>query len=212
MSLNFYFNLVRRWLWLLVLAPLVAGVTIYWVNHQAPSLYVASARLVIGPGIASSNPSMNDLRAGGQLMHTYAEVATTRPFLQSISDSLGLNMDPDTLGREITVIPNDDAQVLTVRVQDRDAGQAATLANAVANALVRLSPSTAGGSGAQVRDQMRDQAVKLQSDIDNMQARIKDLEAEYEAAIVASQAPVPADVLKKIDTVKALLDQLEADL
>jgi len=212
MSLNFYINLVRRWLWLLVLAPLVAGVTTYWVNRQEPSFYQASARLVIGPGIDSPNPSMNDLRAGGQLMHTYAQVATTRPFLQAISDSLGLNLDPDRLASEITVTPNDDAQILTIRVQDRDPAQAATIANAVAGALIRLSPFSAGGSGAQIRDQMRAQAAKLQSDIDGMEARITQLEADYEAAAAASQAPIPADLMQKVDEINALLDALEADL
>jgi capsular exopolysaccharide synthesis family protein len=212
MSLNFYINLVRRWLWLLVLAPLVAGVTTYWVNRQEPSLYQASARLVIGPGIDSPNPSTNDLRAGGQLMHTYAQVATTRPFLQAISDSQGLNLDPDKLVSEITVTPNDDAQILTIRVQDRDPVQATTIANAVAGALIRLSPFSAGGSGALVRDQMRAQAAKLQSDIDSIEARIKQLEADYEAAAAASQAPIPADLMQKVDAINALLDTLEADL
>ncbi len=212
MTLNFYINVVRRWLWLLVLAPLVAGATTYWVNRQEPSLYQASARLVIGPGIDSSNPTLNDLRTAGQLMHTYAEVATTRPFLQSISDSLGVSIDPDKLVSEITVTPNDNAQILTIRVQDRDPAQAAAIANAVADALVRLSPFSVGGSGAEIRDQMRAQAAKLQSDIDSMEARITQLEAEYQAAVAASQAPIPADIKQKVDAINALLDTLEADL
>ena len=212
MSLHFYINVVRRWLWLLVLASLVAGVTTYWVNRQEPSFYEATARLVIGPGIDSPNPSINDLRAGGQLMHTYAEIAITRPFLQSISDSLGLSIDPDKLASEIKVTPNDNAQILTIRVQDRDPAQAATIANAVAGALVRLSPFSVGGSGAEISDQMRAQAAKLQFDIDSIETRIKQLEAEYEAAAAASQAPVPPDIMQKVDAVKALLDKLEADL
>jgi len=212
MSLNFYTHFVRRWLWLLVLAPLIAGVITFWVNRQQPRFYEASARLVIGPGIDSSNPTLNDLRTAGQLMHTYVEVATTRPFLQSISDSLGLSIDPDKLVSEITVTPNDSAQILTISVQDRDPAQAAAIANAVASALVRLSPFSAGGSGAQIRDQMRAQAAKLQSDIDSMEARVKQLEAEYQAAVAASQAPIPADLMQKVDAINALLDTLEADL
>jgi len=211
MELKRYITLARRWFWVLILAPLVTGIATYWVARQGPIFYEASAQLVIGPGIESSNPSLNDLRAGGQLMQTYAEVATTRPFLQSISDQLGLSIEPDALASQITVTPNDNAQILTIRIRDRNPAQAAAIANAVADALVLLSPSSAGGSGAQGRDQMRVQAVELQSEIDNIEARIMRLEAEYQAVATASQASIPLEIRQKVDATKALLDKLETD-
>jgi capsular exopolysaccharide synthesis family protein len=209
---RYLFILIRRWWWLLLLAPLAVGVITYWVKAREPVVYEATARLLIGPGIDSPNPGTGEFKAGGQLMHTYAQVVTTRPILQSISDKFGLELSPERLQSKIEVKPNDEAQILAIRAQDRDPVRAVIIANALADEVVRLSPAGSGGSTTQVREEMRAQVPKLQADIETTEARIKQLEADYQAAVAASQTPVSAAALQKINEIKAGLDQLEVDL
>ena len=74
-------NIILRWLWLLILATLGAGLAAFWYGTQQAVVYEASVRLIVGPGVDGLSPDLNDLRAGAQLMETYSELATTRPIL-----------------------------------------------------------------------------------------------------------------------------------
>lgn len=212
MDLKYYINLIRRWLWLLVLMPVIGGAVTYAVVHRQPAVYQASARLLFGPGLDSANPDLNSLKTGAQLMHTYQGVATTGPFLQAVSSELSLGITPDILVGMITVTPNDTSRILTLSTQDSNRDRAVAITNAVANALVAMSPANAGSSGTQVRDQMRAQAAKVQTDIVATETRIKQMEADYQAAVAASQASVPPETQKQIDEIKARIDQMETQL
>ncbi|MGH2522670.1 MAG: polysaccharide biosynthesis tyrosine autokinase [Anaerolineales bacterium] len=213
---RFSLNLVRRWFWLLLLAPLVAGLYNYRVTQKQPDTYVATVRLLIGPGINSANPDLNSLRTGGQLMHTYAEMVTTQPFLQGIVDTVDVGgMSPSRLSKNITVIPNDATQILTIRVQDKAPARVVTIANAIGQALVDLSPSSENGPNAEFRAGIRAQIVDVQATIDSTEARIEGLEAALEVPVADAQAPAPtADPLVQgmIASTQARITQLESDL
>ena len=177
-----YFSFIRRWLWLIVLATISAGVITFWISSQQAVTYEASSRLIIGPGIEGLNPSEKDIQTGGRLMQTYAELATTRKVLQTVIDNLGLALTPDELDKLLTVRPTTETQFLTIIVQDGDQNQATKIANVLAEELVRLSPTGDSESGAAVvRTQMREQTTQIEENIDNIEEGIAQLEAELEA-------------------------------
>ncbi len=89
-----YFNFIRRWSWLIILATISAAALTYWISSQQPLTYEASTRLIIGPGIDGLKPDEKDFQTGGRLMQTYAELATTRAVLQTVIDNLGLELTP----------------------------------------------------------------------------------------------------------------------
>ncbi|MCI0395961.1 MAG: hypothetical protein L0332_31555 [Chloroflexi bacterium] len=177
-----YLNIVRRWLWLLILATLLAGLLTYWVSQRQSLSYTATARLVVGPGISSPNPDLNALRAGGQLMQTYAELPTTGPFLQTIINELNLDTNIEELDERIAVSANQETQILTISAQHNDPAQAVAIANAVAETLVRLSPSGADNPVAELRAQMVNQSQRLEQNIAAMEANIAQLETEFQGA------------------------------
>ncbi|MEM7117141.1 MAG: polysaccharide biosynthesis tyrosine autokinase [Chloroflexota bacterium] len=176
-----YFDIIRRWWWFLILAiGTAAGVT-YWIGQNQPTFYEAKARLVVGPGIDSLNPDSSDLRTGGQLMQTYAELATTRPVMETIITDLGLTTLPDILARGIEVRATAETQFLDISVQDASAEQAAAIANAVARSLVRMSPSGNNDSEAvQLRERMRGQAASIEGNIAEIESRIVQLEQQLQ--------------------------------
>ncbi len=176
-----YFNIVRRWLWLLTLATLVAGTTTYWLSSQETTLYQAKARLIIGPGIDSPNPDLNALRTGAQLMQTYAELATMQPVLQAVADDLKLDTRLKQLDEQITIKVNKEAQILSISVQDGDPNRATAIANTLADMLVRLSPSNPNSAQAKLKEQIRDQVKKLETSVASSETIIGQLEAEFQA-------------------------------
>jgi succinoglycan biosynthesis transport protein ExoP len=176
-----YFIIIRRWLWLLVLASLTAGAAAYFLLKDAPPSYEAKARLLVGPGIDSPDPDMNALRAGGQLMQTYAELADTGPFLQTIIEELNLNTTPELLSKRIEVKTNQETQILTISAQHNRPNQSIAIANATAEQLVRLSPSGSDSPTALLKEQMRNQVQKLEEIIANSEGTIEKLESDLTA-------------------------------
>ncbi len=211
---QFLLNFIRRWLWLLGLATLIAGATAYWVSAQEPNIYEGKARLIVGPGVDSLNPDLDALRTGGKLLQTYAELATTRPVLQAVIDDNKLDTTPDRLKAQIKVTSNEETQILTIRAEDQDPSQAAAIANTVADILVRISPLGADGRELQLNDQMRNQAAILEESISSTQARITQLEADLMAATSAeTQLPVGGKTAQKgAGGTEARIRQLEAEL
>ena len=170
-------NIVRRYAWLLILAALVASLTSLFVLNGQPTLFEAKTRLLVGPTVDSPNPDLNALRIGGQLMTTYADLVTTRPFLESINSKLGQKMNLEQLGGMIETKQNTEARILTILVRDEDPKQAVAIANAAAQTLFEMSPSPDNPTSV-LRAQMSTQAHQLEQIITSAEASIQQLETE----------------------------------
>ncbi len=194
-----YINIIFRWAWLLVLATLLTTGVAYAVSKGKPTMYEASARLIIGPGIDGINPGLNDLRTGGQLMQTYAELIATQPVLQKVISELKLNVDPDTLKLAVNVKTDDATQLLTIRVQDNDSAKAVKITDALANALVGMSPSGGDSAGNQIRLKIGEQIKKMDQNSGDIEAKIKKYEAQLQTSLTT-----PTDV----ETRRIIQDQL----
>ena len=173
-----YLYILRRWLWLVVTAAIVSSSIAYLAIRDRPPTYEARAKLLVGPGTDAPNPDLNALRAGGQLMQTYAELVATGPFLQSIIDKLSLKVSSEDLSKIINVRTNPDTQILIITVQDKDPQEAVAIANAAAEALVNKSPSADDSPTRLLNEQMRNQAARLEQIIANSDATIEKLEAD----------------------------------
>lgn len=191
-----YINMLRRWLWLMILTTVVASAATYWFSLQQTPVYETRARLIVGPGIENLSPDLNALRAGGQLMQTYGELATTRPVLQAVIDDLGLNMRPDELGRRISIKTNQETQILSVVVQHADPQLAAAIANSTAEMLVRMSPSGMSDNPAMALNvQMRSEVERVDGIIRDSEARISQLEGQIHTATTLDEQRLLMDEL-----------------
>lgn len=178
-----YLDIIRRWLWLIVLATISAAVISFWISNRQPVTYEARARLIIGPGVEGLNPNENDIQTGGLLMQTYAELATTRPVLQTVIDELGLSLTPEELDKLLTIRPTTETQFLTIIVEDGDPEQAKNIANSLADELVSLSPTgddESESGAAVVRPKMHRQTAKLEEGIAAVEAKVLELETELQ--------------------------------
>jgi predicted ribosomally synthesized peptide with SipW-like signal peptide len=190
-----YLIIVRRWLWLIVLATLVAVLVTYVATRNQPTLYEAKTRLLVGPGIDALNPDLNAMRAGARLMQTYAELVHTEPFLHNVRNELGLALRPEELADRITVRLNQETQIITVHVQDENPLRAALIAYTVGEHLVALSPAAAGNAEVTWYDQMRRQAAILENERVEIESALLQLEVQSNATLdLEAQQQIRAEI------------------
>ncbi|MEN9936966.1 MAG: hypothetical protein RLZZ387_3545 [Chloroflexota bacterium] len=177
MDLLRYILLLRRWIWLLLLAPILSGGATYFISREMSPVYQASTKLLIEQ--ASTGSAATDYSAilsSERLARTYAQLLTTRPILSEVIGVLQLQTTPDVLAEQVTVTPLRDTQLIVVTVEDSDPARAALVANTLAevfNTRNRLSQSE---RFVESKVSLEQELVKLQTDIDSTQLAINGLQ------------------------------------
>ena len=134
MELTGYLTVARRWWWTLLVAAWVAALSGWLVASRITPTYEAQVQLLVGP----INTDIDTLKASGQLVQTYAQLAISPPLLESTAREVP-GVDPVKLGLGVRATASDVTRVLQVRVQDADPVQAAKIANTMANELIQIT-------------------------------------------------------------------------
>src|SRR5690606_26220442 len=129
LELNQYLRLLRKWLWLILLASFVAGGLAFVFNVRRPPVYQAQTTVAIGRFIEAPNPNSTDIRTGIDLAQTYAQLATTIDVLEGTVDALGLNVSPESLRSRITTRILTGTSLLVIQATSDDPVLAADIAN-----------------------------------------------------------------------------------
>jgi capsular polysaccharide biosynthesis protein/Mrp family chromosome partitioning ATPase len=209
MDLSKILNVLYRYLWLLILAALVAGLITFFQVRSQPVAYRTSTELLVGPSLDSPSPDLNSLKIGGQLVQTYAEVADTPAFFEAVNNKLDRKADLNVLKDAISTRLSTETRVLTINVHDEDPKQAVAIANAAAQTLLELSPSKDNTTTA-LRTQMSEQSHQLEQIVSSSQANIEQLEAELTTlkdAKPGSPESAKANLDKQNLVVKQLADE-----
>lgn len=123
---------LRAKIWVILLA-LVAGCAIA----------VGYSKIILTPQYTSTSmvyilskettlTSLADLQIGSQLTKDYKVVATSRPVLQEVIDTLGLDMSYDTLKSALVLHNPADTRVLSISIEDPDPARAKAIVDSVA--------------------------------------------------------------------------------
>ncbi len=141
MEFQAYLRILRRWLWLVIAAAIIAAGIAFMLNANRVTLYRAQVTLMIGTFIESPNPNYTDIRTGIDLATTYVELVETRPILQGAVDALGLDIPADFIGGFVSAQAVDNTSLIVITVTYTDPVLVADIANAVAEELVSQSPT-----------------------------------------------------------------------
>ncbi|MBK5277849.1 MAG: hypothetical protein JJE09_03190 [Bacteroidia bacterium] len=202
-------NILYRYIWLLVLAAFVASIITFYQLNSQPASYRATTNLLVGPSLDSPSPDLNSLKIGGQLTQTYAEMVNTSLFLDSVYNKLDQESYPGEHKSVIQTRQSATTRVLTIIVFNRDPNIAIAVANAVAQTLLEISPST-DNTTTLLRDQLSDQVGYLEQIVSQSEANIKKLEAELTTlknAKTSSPEAAKANQDKQSLVVKQLADE-----
>jgi succinoglycan biosynthesis transport protein ExoP len=150
MELKQYLQIVRKWLWLIVLGTSLAAGVSYGVSSLLPPVYRASTSLLVRTSAASGD-DYGTVIVNQYLAATYNELLTKRPIIETAGLNLGLS--PSAIGDlmtrvEVWVVP--DTSVIHLTVDDRDPRLAMELANEIVSVFVQAQRESGQGRGRDI--------------------------------------------------------------
>ena len=204
MELRQYFNIIWKWLWLIILAVIIAAGASYLASRAATPLYQTKTTLLVGQGTQNLNLNSYDLYIGQQLAQTYAELVRREPVLKGVVQSLGLNRDWTTLIGQVSARAVPNTQLVEVYVADSDPYRAKVLADAVAQQLIRQSPTNPNALSP-------DQAEFTKTQLSDLQKKIQDAQTESDRLHQELDASNSARQIQNLNNQVSLLDQRVTD-
>lgn len=113
--------------------------------------YTAETKLFLATQNSGSVQELQQVNNFGQdRVQSYAQIVTTPVVLQPAIDSLGLDVPVGQIAKNITASAGVNTVLLTIRATDRSPAQAAAIAQAVSQSLIKvvnsLESPTAGGT------------------------------------------------------------------
>jgi capsular exopolysaccharide synthesis family protein len=186
------FRSIRKWWWLLILAPAIASWSTYHFGGQQPPVYEARTILIVGRAISDPNPTSNDFYLGQQLAGAYADIAEREPVQIATMNTLELEWLPRY---EARTLPN--SQMIEILVEDTNPSRAQAVANELAHQLILKSPTNPSAGDTQrlsfVTDQLNYLELKIletQNEIVEKQLELADLDSARQ--IVEAQNEISA--------------------
>jgi len=176
-----YVRLVRKWLWLVVLAAVVSGGISFILNTGRPLTYRAEVLLYIGSYLDSSNPDYSGMLLGRELAQSYVQLVETRSILQAAIDQVAIpNLTAEGLRGLVDAEILAETSFMRVSVEWFDPVLAANLANAIGAQLVAQAPGAVSESEQRYIDFMQGQIDTLLIQQVNSTEQLNALEEEIQ--------------------------------
>ena len=171
MELSAYISMFRRWLWLIIVAAVVAGTASFVVARVAPPSYQSTVTIQVGTYSSLANPSAGMIQTAEQLAQTYVVLSKAYPLLDAVINKLQLDMTTDQLASRFQTRQVAGTSLLTITVTYGDPVVAADLANELANQLIAASPT-------QLTKEQQNQLEILQREIDQSGTELQGMRDE----------------------------------
>ena len=130
MELRQYIALLRKWLWLVILAAVLAGGSAYVVSNRQPQTYQATTTIFISQA-STTTQDASALLAGERLARTYAQLMTKRPMMDEVISNLNLSTSAEALAKKVTVSLVRDTQLISLKVVNQDPVVTRDIANMI---------------------------------------------------------------------------------
>jgi capsular polysaccharide biosynthesis protein len=93
MELLQYINIIRQWIWLIILTTTLAAGSSLIASLLAVPVYQTTTTLIVSQIINNPNPNSDDISTSQQLAQTHVQLATKEPILNAAVTALGLHQD-----------------------------------------------------------------------------------------------------------------------
>ncbi|MCB8950137.1 MAG: polysaccharide biosynthesis tyrosine autokinase [Ardenticatenaceae bacterium] len=200
--------ILKRW-WVLLLVLILSLAIGYGFTQQQVPIYKATASILVGQSLRTTNVSTQDFRTSEELAQTYAALAQRQPVLQGAVEELGLNMRWQQLKGAVSakLVPN--TQLVEITVEAKSPEEARIIADEVANQLILLSPTALQNQEQEETIAFVDERMaSLQAKIEEGQSRLEELQATDVSALSAEEV---AGIEEEINTVTGLISEWETN-
>ena len=172
MEIKGYFQIVRNWLWLIVISAFLAGGAAYLVSRQQTPVYEASTTMLINQMSNSMVTDYTGIMVSERLAKTYSQMLRQRPLIEETTTELGLDLTPKELLEKIEVAPVRDTQLLVVTVQDTDPALVAALANKIPEIFIRNNQQILEGRRTAAKESLASQIEAVEREIATLETTI----------------------------------------
>ena len=207
MELRQYAGIIWKWLWLIVLGTLVAGVTAFVVSRRMTPVYEASTTLLIQQ---ADNPAFTyqDILTSERLARTYAELLKKQVTLDAAAERLGLVQEIDA--DAVSVQSVRDTQLIELKVEHVSRQVAAEIANTIPTVFIERNEAMQLSRYAESKGALAGELSRLQTDIEAAQARIEAIGEPDTAAQEAELARLQTFLTQYRSSYATLLSSYEA--
>lgn len=173
MELHDYFNLFKRWMWLLILGVALGLMGGYGMTRYETPVYQSSTKVLIMPAPEES-VSINVSQSDQQLSQTFTELLVTRPVLDAASERLGYRVSSG----QVRVARVRDAQLIQVTVEDSDPDDAADIANTLVSVFLEHNEQLQANRFASSENSLQAQLQQVEEQMNGLQVQLTDLSEE----------------------------------
>ncbi len=153
-------TLFRNYLWLIVMAGLVAGIAGFILADRRPDLYVAETSLIVLHNADHYNEDYYYASlADQQLAFSYVELMRVGPVIDMTSSRLGYPV----FESNISISSDIDSQIIRVTVVDGNADKAADIANTHVDAFIEFNESIQLGRFKQSEEVLNNQISEVEN-------------------------------------------------
>ena len=171
-----YIGMLRRWLWLLVLATLLAAVTAFVVSRMETPVYQTSTRLLINEAPNTRvGTDYNTVLVSERVAKTYAELLTERMVLETVIQRTGITVTVAALKSAVQVSTIRDTQLIELKVEHTDPQVAASVANTLAAVFIEQVQELQAARYRESKDSLGAQLNTLDRQIQQAQTELNAL-------------------------------------
>ncbi|MBN2469709.1 MAG: polysaccharide biosynthesis tyrosine autokinase [Anaerolineae bacterium] len=166
MELLTYLKILWKRKWLIILPLVLAVAVVLLLARQMPATYSAMATMRVETTRAGALDNVDyDIFYTERLVSTYVELATSRPVLEELAETLELERLP---GIEVEIAYG--TELFYIHVTDTNPVRARVVANTLADILVRSSTDGQTLSGPSPAQLLQQQMILMQTELEQARA------------------------------------------
>jgi polysaccharide biosynthesis transport protein len=153
MELRDYLRVIRKRVWLIVLAVALCAGTAFVTSKATAPVYEATAKLLVVAKVDphdGTNSALQGTLLSQQLVKSFAQIIQSRTMAESALHLDPQPFSPRQLQAKVRAEPVPDTLLIELRVEDTDPARAKRLTNSVARAFITTVPDLQGGSALRV--------------------------------------------------------------
>ena len=180
MDLRSYFNLVRKWLWLIVLSSVLLGALVFFVTRRQTPIYESTATVYINQARSSTgNSDYTDIITSERIARTYSAMLQDWPTLDQAAIELGYAGGIHELSKAyntaVTVTPVRDTQLVQVSVESSQPQIAANLANVLPEVFMRMNRQRQQERFANTRQELQTELSQVENQLETTEQTLDKL-------------------------------------
>lgn len=173
MEIKYYFSILKRWAWLLILGLILGAAGGYGGSLYQTPIFQTSTRVLVMSALRQSSSDTTYLYEY-QLAQTYMQLLTTSPILEGTSARLGY----DVHAGQIKTQQAQNTQIMVITVEDSDPQHAMDIANTLVTVLAEENDKMQTGRYIVMEESLEAQIAQVESQITGLQSQVEQISTQ----------------------------------